>query len=124
MFTSKFNSYQEINESVKGPYFEKQWYESIIHVLSLIQAGKLDPVQTHTKLLEICDGLQFVQENLNEKLGSQHRTLLKGIFSLSINIINGAIDTKNMQYLDIVKSAIRTVLEPYERLDPNKLVNY
>ena len=59
--------------------------------------------------------MQWVQANLNERLSSQHRTLLKQIYSVNIQIINSAIETKNMGYLDIVISSLKTTMEPYYR---------
>lgn len=107
------SAYTNIDDNVSAPNFEKRWYESVIMVLQRIQNNYYNPVDAHIKLIEICDGLGWIQENLNEKLSSQHRTLLKQIFSTSIQIINGAIETKNMQYLDIVISSLKTVIEPY-----------
>ena len=106
-------AYANVNENVSGADFEKKWYESVIMVLQLIQKNHYAPVDAHIKLIEVCDGLGWIQENLNEKLNSQHRTLLKGIFSNSIQIINGAIQTKNMDYLEIVVASLKTVIAPY-----------
>ena len=106
-------AYADVDENVSGADFENKWYESVIMVLQLIQKNHYAPVDTHIKLIEICDGLGWIQENLNEKLNSQHRTLLKGIFSNSIQIINGAIQTKNMDYLEIVVASLKTVIAPY-----------
>jgi len=106
-------AYNDVNENVYGPDFEKRWYESVVMVLQLIQKNHYSAVDAHIKLIEVCDGLGWIQENLNEKLNSQHRTLLKGIFSNSIQIINGAIQTSNMDYLDIVIASLRTVMGPY-----------
>jgi hypothetical protein len=106
-------AYNEVNESVYGADFEKKWYESVIMILQLIQKDHFSPVDAHIKLIEVCDGLAWIQENLNEQLNSQHRTLLKSIFSNSIQIVNGAIQTKNMDYLDIVIASLKTVIGPY-----------
>jgi hypothetical protein len=106
-------AYGDANENVSGPDFEKKWYESVVMVLQLIQKEHYSAVEAHIKLIEVCDGLGWIQENLNEQLNSQHRTLLKGIFSNSIQIINGAIQTHNMDYLDIVIASLRTVMGPY-----------
>ena len=106
-------AYNQVEDNVSGADFEKKWYESVIMVLQLIQKNHYSPVDAHIKLIEICDGLGWIQENLNENLNSQHRTLLKGIFSNSIQIINGAIHTKNMDYLEIVIASLRTVIAPY-----------
>jgi len=105
--------YNDINENIYGPDFEKRWYESVIMILQLIQKHHFTAVEAHIKLIEVCEGLGWIQENLNEKLNSQHRTLLKGIFSNSIQIVNGAIQTKNMDYLDIVIASLKTVMAPY-----------
>jgi hypothetical protein len=109
------NVYAEIDSNLSGASFEKKWFESVIMVLQRVQNGYYNPVESHIKLIEVCDGLGWIQENLNEKLSSQHRTLLKSIYSTAIQIINGAIATKNFQYLEIVVSSLRTVIEPYNQ---------
>lgn len=117
MFGSKnpINAYLNMDNKVSGAAFEKRWFESVIMVLQRIQNNQYTPVEAHKKLIDICDGLQWIQENLNEKLGSQHRTMLKNIYSMSIQIINAAIDTKNMAYLAIVITSLEVVLEPYNK---------
>lgn len=117
MFTSKnpLKTYVDIDNNITGADFEKKWFESVIALLRKIQAGEFDAVMTHKKLLEISEGLQWIQENLNEKLSSQHRTLLKSIYSTSIQIMNGAIQTRNTEYLGIVIACLETVVQPYYR---------
>jgi uncharacterized membrane protein (DUF106 family) len=84
-------------------------------VLNQIREGLMDPVLTHVRLIEIRDGLQWIQENLNERLNSQHRTMLKSIYSVNIQIINGALETKSLEFLPLVISSIKTIMTPYER---------
>jgi hypothetical protein len=117
MFTSNnpLKTYVDIDNNISGADFEKKWFESVIALLKKIQAGEFDAVMTHKKLLEISEGLQWIQENLNEKLSSQHRTLLKSIYSTSIQIMNGAIQTRNTEYLGIVIACLETVVQPYYR---------
>jgi len=117
MFGAKnsLNAYVDVQNTVTGADFERRWFESVIMVLNQIQAGMHDPVKTHIKLLEVRDGLQWVQSNLNERLNSQHRTMLKNIYSTNIQIINSAIEAKNISYLDIVITSIKTILEPYNK---------
>jgi endonuclease/exonuclease/phosphatase (EEP) superfamily protein YafD len=117
MFTSNnpLKTYIDIDNNISGADFEKKWFESVIALLRKIQAGEFDAVMTHKKLLEISEGLQWIQENLNEKLSSQHRTLLKSIYSTSIQIMNGAIQTRNTEYLGIVIACLETVVQPYYR---------
>ena len=117
MFTSNnpLKTYIDIDNNITGADFEKKWFESVIALLRKIQAGEFDAVMTHKKLLEISEGLQWIQENLNEKLSSQHRTLLKSIYSTSIQIMNGAIQTRNTKYLGIVIACLETVVQPYYR---------
>jgi len=111
-----FDAYIDIDSShLSDADFEKKWYESVIMILQRIQATYYNPVEAHIKLIEIGDGLGWIQENLNEKLSSQHRTMLKSIYSNNIIIINGAIATKDMAYLDIVIASLRVVMEPYYR---------
>ncbi len=115
MFTpqKKLNTYVDIHNTVEGPDFERRWFESVIMVLNQIKGGMYNPIITHKKLIEVRDGLQWVQENMNDRLNSQHRTMLKAIYSVNIQIITGAIESKNMDYLDIVISSLKTVMEPY-----------
>jgi hypothetical protein len=117
MFTNRnaLKTYTSIDDNLSGASFEKRWFESVIMILGRVKAGEFNSVESHKILLKVMEGLQWVQENLNEKLGSQHRTMLKNIYSLGIQIINGAIATGNMQYLEIVISSLKTVLEPYEK---------
>jgi hypothetical protein len=79
-------------------------------------AGEFDPVTNHKRLLEIAEGLQWVQENLNEKLNSQHRTMLKTIYSTNIQILNGAIQSQNFEYLPLVIASMEVILGPYNRI--------
>ena len=75
-----FDAYIDIDSShLSDADFEKKWYESVIMILQRIQATYYNPVEAHIKLIEIGDGLGWIQENLNEKLSSQHRTMLKSI---------------------------------------------
>ncbi|PRY96919.1 hypothetical protein BCM14_2678 [Jezberella montanilacus] len=117
MFASAngLKAYTTVQNHVQGAEFEKRWFESVIMVLNRIQAGQYDPVTTHVRLIEVRDGLQWVQENLNERLNSQHRTLLKSIYSTNIRIINGVIETLNTDMLTIVIASVKTILKPYER---------
>ena len=115
MFGSQnaLKTYVSIDNNMHGASFEQRWFESVVMILKRIQKGEFDAVATHIKLLEVCDGLQWVQENLNEKLNSQHRTMLKNIYSTNIQILNGAIQTKNMDFLSIVIASIETITAPY-----------
>ena len=117
MFASAngLKAYTTVQNHVQGADFEKRWFESVIMVLNRIQAGQYDPVTTHVRLIEVRDGLQWVQENLNERLNSQHRTLLKSIYSTNIRIINGVIETLNTDMLAIVIASVKTILKPYEK---------
>jgi len=107
------NAYVNVQNTVTGADFERRWFESVIMVLNQIKAGMHDPVQTHIKLIEIRDGLQWIQNNLNESLNSQYRATLRSIYGTNIQIINGAIASKDMSYLDVVATSIKTILEPY-----------
>ncbi len=106
-------SYISIDDNLSGSSFEQRWFESVVMILQRLHKGEFDAVATHKKLLEVCDGLQWVQENLNEKLNSQHRTMLKNIYSTNIQILNGAIQTKSMEFLPIVISSLETIMQPY-----------
>jgi hypothetical protein len=117
MFALKNNidTYAEIDSSVIGAEFEQKWFESVIMILNRIKNNHYTTSESIRRLGEICSSLQWVQANLNERLNSQHRTMLKSIYSTNIQIINSAIETKNMNYLDIVISTLKTVTEPYYR---------
>ena len=108
-------SYVAIDNSLQGASFEHKWFQSVIMMLNRIKDGYYDAVDTHKNLIEINQGLQWVQENLNERLTSQHRTLLKAMYSMNIQIINGAIETKNTEYLPVVIASLQTIMQPYER---------
>jgi hypothetical protein len=121
MFAAKksLNAYSTVQNTVQGGAdFEKRWFESVVMVLNQVYDGLLDPVMTHVRLIEVRDGLQWVQENLNERLNSQHRTMLKSIYSVNIQIINGVLETKNTEYLPMVISSIKAILQPYEQRSP------
>jgi hypothetical protein len=117
MFQNKnpIESYVSVDNHLSGASFEKRWFESVVITLNRILAMDIDPVTTHKYLLEISEGLQWVQENLNEKLNSQHRTMLKNIYSTNIQILNGAIRTKEMTYIPLVITSLEVILEPYNR---------
>jgi|UniRef100_UPI0040480458 hypothetical protein len=111
--TSAINSYVAVDNQLTGASFEKRWFESVIMILKRIMDGEFNAVENHKKLLEISEGLQWVQENLNEKLNSQHRTMLKTIYSTNIQILNGAIQTQSMEYLPLVVASMEVILGPY-----------
>ncbi len=118
MFNSKnaINAYVSVDNNLTGASFEKRWFESVIGMIKRIMTGEFDPVTNHKRLLEISEGLQWVQENLNEKLHSQHRTMLKTIYSTNIQILNGAIQTQNFEYLPLVIASMEVILGPYNKL--------
>ena len=117
MFNSRnpIDTYVAIDNSQQGASFEKQWFESVLMLVNRVMNNEFNPVETHKKLLEVCEGLQWVQENLNEKLNSQHRTLLKNIYGTNIQILNSAMKTGNLEYLPLVAKSIQIILEPYQR---------
>jgi len=117
MFNSKIaiNAYVSVDNNLTGASFEKRWFESVISMIKRIMAGEFDPVTNHKRLLEIAEGLQWVQENLNEKLHSQHRTMLKTIYSTNIQILNGAIQSQNFEYLPLVIASMEVILGPYNK---------
>jgi flagellin-specific chaperone FliS len=118
------NAYRDMNSQyLTDTDFEKKWYESVIMRLQLIQNAQFNPVEVHIKLIEVADGLSWIQENLNERLSSEHRAILKRIYSNNIDIINGAIATKNMSYLDIVIDSLKTVMEPYYKKELSAMEN-
>jgi hypothetical protein len=117
MFDTKnsLKAYANVQNTVQGADFEKRWFESVLMVLNQIKAGLLDPVMTHVRLIEIRDGLQWIQENLNERLNSQHRTMLKAIYSANIQVINSIIETKNIEFIEIVMASLKAIIAPYDR---------
>ena len=121
MYNKKINAYAEVaNYDLHGADFEKRWGESVITVLIKVKNNFYEPVEAHKKLIEICDGFGWIQENLNEKLSSQYRSLLKQIYSVNIQIINNVIETKNTQYLDIVISSLNTIMEGYQKKNESR----
>ena len=106
-------SYIDIDNKVSGAAFEKRWFESVIMVLKFIQNNQYTPVTAHKKLIEVSDGLKLVKANLNDKLEAQHMAMLTNIYRLCIQVINTAIQTKNMSYLAIVVTSLQVVIEPY-----------
>ncbi len=117
MYKKGIDAYKEISHTnLSASEHEKAWFESVVMVLNRIKDGShYNAVEVHVKLIEIADGLGFISENLNPNLHSQHRTLLKNIYSMCIQIINATIASKNLEYLDIVTQSIKTILEKYER---------
>ena len=120
MFNSRnaIDTYVAIDNDQQGASFEKRWFESVLMVINRVMNNEFNAVETHKKLLEVCEGLQWVQENLNEKLNSQHRTLLKNIYGTNIQILNGAMKTGNLEYLPLVAKSIQIILEPYSKTNP------
>ena len=117
MFNSRnaIKTYVAIDNDQQGASFERKWFESVLMLINRVMNQEFNAVETHKKLLEVCEGLQWVQENLNEKLNSQHRTLLKNIYGTNIQILNGAMKTGDMQYLPLVAESIVIILKPYQK---------
>jgi hypothetical protein len=117
MFNSSkaINAYVSVDNNLTGASFEKRWFESVIMILNRVIGGEFNAVENHKKLLEISEGLQWIQENLNEKLNSQHRTMLKTIYSTNIQILNGAIQSQNFEYLPLVIASMEVILAPYNK---------
>ena len=115
---SAINTYVAVDDTQNGASFEKRWFESVLTVINRVMSNEFNPVEAHKKLLEVCEGLQWVQENLNEKLNSQHRTLLKNIYGTNIQILNSAMKTGDFEYLPLVAQSIQIILEPYDRPTP------
>jgi hypothetical protein len=64
MFATKksVNAYSSVQNTVQGGAdFEKRWFESVVMVLNQVHDGLLAPVLTHVRLIELRDGLQWVQ---------------------------------------------------------------
>jgi hypothetical protein len=115
---SAINTYVAVDDTQNGASFEKRWFESVLTLINRVMNNEFNPVEAHKKLLEVCEGLQWVQENLNEKLNSQHRTLLKNIYGTNIQILNSAMKTGDFEYLPLVAQSIQIILEPYDRSTP------
>ena len=118
MFAAKksLSAYSSVQNTVQvGADFEKRWFESVVMVLNQMREGRLDPVLTHVRLIEIRDGLQWIEENLNERLNEKHLAALKSIYRDNIRMLNGAIETKNLEYIPAVISSIKAILRPYEQ---------
>lgn len=117
MFNSRnaIKTYVAIDNDQQGASFERKWFESVLMLINRVMNQEFNAVETHKKLLEVCEGLQWVQENLNEKLNSQHRTLLKNIYGTNIQILNSAMKTGDLQYLPLVAESIQIILRPYQK---------
>lgn len=108
-------TYATIDSHLTGAHFEQRWFESVILTLRAIKREHYSPDEAQRKLLEITNSLQWIQENLNEKLDYKHRTLLKSIYSTNIQILTGCVQTRNYEYLEIVIAALETCMAPYYR---------
>jgi hypothetical protein len=108
-------TYATIDSQLTGAHFEQRWFESVVMVLRAIRRGHYSPEEAQKNLLEITNCLQWIQENLNEKLESTHRTLLKSIYSTNIQILTGCVQTRDYEYLDIVITALESCMAPYYR---------
>ena len=111
-------TYATIDSHLTGARFEQRWFESVILTLRAIKRDHYTQDEAQRKLLEITNSLQWIQENLNEKLDSKHRTLLKSIYSTNIQILTGCVQTRNYEYLEIVIAALETCMAPYYRAQP------
>lgn len=117
MYTHKGTAaYRQISHSnLSGAEFEKAWFESVVMVLNRIKSGTIySQVDATIKLVEIVEGLGWISTNLNDAISSQHRQLLKTIYSTCIQILNATIETKNYEYLDIVISSMSAIVQKYE----------
>ena len=114
-FKTAIKTYASIDDDLTGAHFERRWFESVVMVLKSIQGGQYDAMQCHQKLSEITTSLQWIQENLNEKLDAKHRTLLKSIYSTNIQILAEAIHARNYEYLGVVITSLEACMAPYYR---------
>lgn len=110
------DAYRQISHSnLSGAEFEKAWFESVVMVLNRVKAGNFySQMDATIKLVEIVEGLGWISTNLNDAISSQHRQLLKTIYSTCIQILNASVETKNFEYLDIVISSMSAIVQKYE----------
>lgn len=108
-------TYATIDSQLTGAHFEQRWFESVVLVLRAIRRDHYSHEEAQKNLLEITNCLQWIQENLNEKLESKHRTLLKSIYSTNIQILTACVQTRHYEYLDIVITALESCMAPYYR---------
>lgn len=121
MIKNKMNIYKQIDEDVNaGASFEQKWYESTIMALIMIRDKRIEPVRSHTLLLEICDGLHWVKLNLNVQLTQAYRDLLGRVFDACITIIQDYIANNDVESLTMVISSLRVVAEPYKNTESVK----
>ena len=114
---NKINAYLEMDESLPlGASFEAKWYERVIMVLTMIRNQRIDSIKSNKLLLDICNDLSWIRNNLNPQLNAEHRGLLEQIFDISIVIIREYIIDKNLEHLDIVISSLKGVAEPYNQV--------
>lgn len=114
-FKTAIKTYASIDDNLTGAHFEQRWFESVVMTLNAIKDEKYDAHESHQKMIEITTSLQWIQENLNEKLEAKHRTLLKSIYSTNIQILLDCIQTRNYEYLDIVITSLEACMAPYYR---------
>ena len=114
-FKTAIKAYASMDDNLTGAHFEQRWFESVVMVLRSIKGGQYDAMQCHQKLIEITTSLQWIQENLNEKLEAKHRTLLKSIYSTNIQILTEAIQARNYEYIDVVITSLEVCMAPYYR---------
>lgn len=113
---NKMAMYLNIEEDVPaGASFEQKWYDRIIMVLGMIRCERLDPVTSHKLLLKIGDDMCWVKNNINPKLDVIHRDLIVLLFDSSIELIEGCIVDKDLNYLDIVIDSMKCIALPYNR---------
>ena len=110
------DAYRQVSHSnLSGAEFEKAWFESVVMVLNRVKSGNIySQVEATIKLVEVAEGLGWISTNLNEAISSQHRQMLKTIYSTCIQILNMTIETKNFEYLDIVISSMSAIDQKYE----------
>jgi hypothetical protein len=105
--------YESNDTPVSGTAFEHRWFESVVKLLQDVQDQKYDEAISIAKLVDVRSSLQWIQENLNEKLEATHRMTLKSLYSKNIQMITFVVHTKDYAKLTIVLDSLKSSMAPY-----------
>jgi hypothetical protein len=102
------------NDKSNAAAYDRKWIRNVEIILSGINKDNYDAVKTTKYLIEIRDMFSLIAVNINDRIASEERVLLKNIFSTSIQIINSALITKEYSKLAIVQATLNTMLDGWK----------